>query len=90
MKLTLIEGPAVTLVCAGCDVMGVGGTEQYSNASRGEVCNPSYWYQSDGDSSTYCDRCAAKLVEQDQTRSIHQFYADTSGTEIRPENLPEL
>lgn len=88
MKLKLIEGTAVTLVCAGCERAGTGGTHQYISASRGDLCNPSFWYQTE-DTATYCDCCAAKLTEPDQTRSVNHFYSDTLG-KIRSENLPYL
>jgi len=32
----------------------------------------------------YCSECAAKLVEEDPTRSRSQFYTDTKGVNIDP------
>jgi hypothetical protein len=88
VKLTLIEGGALTLVCTACGRTGTGGTELYSSASSGEARLPECWYQEND--LPYCMECAAKLMEQDPTRSVNQFYTDTTGTEIRPENLPDL
>ena len=91
MKLTLIEGDAIILVCAGCNKDGVGGTEIYSSASSGESRLPDLWYQEVATTAvSWCATCAAKLVEQDPTRSVNQFYSDTTGAEIKPENLPDL
>ena len=33
----------------------------------------------------YCSECAAKLVDEDPTRSRSQFYTDTTGTNIDPD-----
>lgn len=84
MNLARIEGPCTILNCAGCRRDGIGGTEPYISASTGEDRQPEDWYRKE-DGETYCTQCAAKLVEQDPTRSRTQFYADTAGTEIDPE-----
>lgn len=88
MKLTRIEGPATVHHCDGCNRDGIVGSEEYQNASRGEVCQPEEWYR--GEDGQYCGGCAAKLVEQDPTRSVNQFFSDTAGNDIRPENLTGL
>jgi hypothetical protein len=87
VKLSLIEGTAITLTCTGCTRTGIGGTALYSSASSGEARLPECWYQEND--VPYCMECAAKLTEQDPTRSITQFYSDTDGT-IKPEHLPDL
>jgi len=92
VKMTLIVGPALTLTCTGCGHTGAGGTEDYTVASTGETRAPECWYQEEISPSSleYCASCAAKLVEQDPTRSVSQFYSDVTGAEIRPEILQDL
>ena len=92
MKLIRIEGPAVTLACMTCRVLGVGGSQEYTNASRGEVCTPDEWYREDDPDvlGAYCAVCAAKLAQQDEARSVNQFFSDTAGNEVLPENLPDF
>jgi hypothetical protein len=89
MKLIRIEGPAVTLTCYTCPATGVAGSEPYTNASRGEECMPEDWYRADGCLNVYCSPCAAKLVQQDEARSVNQFFSDTAGNEILPSILPD-
>jgi hypothetical protein len=90
VKLKLIEGTPITLTCAGCQSTGIGGTNPYVGASSGEFRAPEQWYaEADKIEPVYCSACAAKLTEQDPTRSVSQFYSDTDGT-IKPENLPDL
>ena len=92
--MTLIVGPAMTLVCYGCDRTGTGGNEGYISAASGEARVPECWYMEEmvepGFRTMYCGECAAKIVQQDQARSVNQFYSDTTGAEIKPENLPDL
>jgi hypothetical protein len=94
VRLIRWDGPAVTLTCSTCGITGVGGSEEYTNASRGEVCQPDEWYTEhiihDETQGMYCAECAAKLVEQDPTRSVNQFFSDTAGNDILPENLTGL
>lgn len=97
MKLTRIEGLPLVLVCTGCKHEGVGGTEDYPSASTGEILTPEAWYQPalqvftpEEGPTNYCSECAAKLVEEDPTRSVSQFYSDTAGTAVEPENLPDF
>jgi hypothetical protein len=85
VKLTYIEGPALSLYCDGCKTYGVGGTVPYVAASSEDIKQPEEWY-TDGN-AFYCAVCAVKLKEEDPTRSVSQFYANTSGTEVLPENL---
>ena len=85
MTLQRIEGPATIAVCTGCKREGIAGTESFTSASTGISRAPEEWYIQCGD--VYCSTCAAKLVEWDETKSRHQFYADTLGENIRPENL---
>jgi hypothetical protein len=94
MKLTRIEGPPIFLVCTGCKREGIGGTEDYASAASGETREPEAWYLplemsiigAEGP-AVYCSECSAKLVEEDPTRSVNQFYSDTAGTQIEPEIL---
>jgi hypothetical protein len=93
MKLKLIEGPASVWDCAGCGNSGMGGTEAFISAANPLVTlNPEEWYRSENtiDSKAYCAVCAVKLVEEDPTRSVSQFYSDTAGTAVEPENLPDI
>jgi hypothetical protein len=102
VKMTLIVGPALTLTCTGCGHTGAGGTEDYTVASTGETRAPECWYHElvpsmnieaimlQIDTPPYCAECSAKLVEQDPTRSVSQFYSDVTGAEIRPEILQDL
>ena len=90
MKLTRIEGPARIHHCDGCAAEAVAGTEPYTSAASGELVEPAEWYESEDGTSGYCSTCAAKLVEEDPTRSVTQFYADTAGQEVLPENLPDV
>ena len=87
MKLIQIEGTASTLKCTGCGVEGIGGTEPYTSAATGETRTPDVWYQDEDplNFAEYCGACAANMVYEDPTRSVNQFYSDTSGTEILPE-----
>jgi hypothetical protein len=95
MKLTRIEGPAVLLRCIACNTEGIGGTEAYTSASTGERVIPDEdWYTPifggfipENGPTYYCAGCAAKMVQEDPTRSITKFYSDTEGKEIAPENL---
>jgi hypothetical protein len=70
--------------------MGVGGTETYVRASDGETCTPAAWYLLEDSTAVYCATCAAKLTEEDPTRSVSQFYSDTAGNEIVHENPPDF
>lgn len=90
MKLVRIEGPATIHHCDGCNRDGVAGTEAYQNASRGELCSPEEWYRAEDGTGQYCAECAAKIVQQDEARSVNQFFSDTAGNEILPENLPDF
>lgn len=87
MKLTRIEGQPVHLVCAGCQTEGIGGSQTYRSAATGEERTPDEWYQDEDplNFSAYCPPCAAKMVQEDPTRSVHQFFSDTAGNEIEPE-----
>ncbi len=92
MKLTLIEGQPQHLVCTGCKVEGIGGTQTYRSAASGEERAPDEWYWTEDAFSplkfaAYCAACAVKLVEEDPTRSRSQFYTNTEGTQIDPEVL---
>lgn len=91
MKLHLIEGVARVLLCAGCGRHGIGGTESYVNESRGETVVPEEWYTPEGPGPevVWCAPCAAKIVQEDLTRAVHQFFSDTAGNEIEPEIIQE-
>jgi hypothetical protein len=82
VKLTLIEGPAITLVCTVCGTTGIGGTYAYLSASSGESRVPVFWYQEGPDTPPYCSDCAAKISQQDDSRSVNQFFSDVEGAEI--------
>jgi hypothetical protein len=88
MNLTRIEGPATHLFCAGCGRDGVAGTEPYLSAATGEERKPEEWYQEED--AAYCSDCAAKMAQQDEARSVNQFFSDTAGKEVLPENLPDF
>lgn len=92
MKLTRIAGPPQHFVCTGCAREGVGGSEIYHAASNGEERTPEEWYHEKDPASpvAYCAECAVKMVQQDEARSVNQFFSDTAGNEINPENLPDL
>jgi hypothetical protein len=91
MKLIRIEGPPLHVVCAGCSREGIAGSEPYPSASTGEERTPEEWYREEvADFGAYCAACAVKMVEVDPTRAVNQFYSDTAGNEIEPENLPDL
>ncbi len=81
MKFILVAGPAITIECAVCQIHVVGGTDPYPSAATGESVQPSEVYQEEA-GGLYCSKCAAKLVAEDPTRSVNQFYTDTKGTEI--------
>jgi hypothetical protein len=89
MKLKLIEGIASTLQCRACGVEGAGGTEPYASAATGETLEPQKWYTDGGpEFGPYCEGCAAKIAEaEDPTRSVTQFYSNTTGATIEPEHL---
>ena len=79
MNFRRIEGPARTLECAGCGGVSVGGTEPYTSASTGDPRVPEEWYECQ-ETRFYCTGCATKLVSaHDPTRSVNQFYQNTSG-----------
>lgn len=84
MKLARIVGPATVCKCSGCKVEGIGGSHTYRSASTGERRAPAAWYTK-GCDENYCNKCAAKLVEADSTRSRSRFFTDTKGSEIDPE-----
>ena len=88
MKFVLITGPAITVKCVVCKEHIVGGTEPYPSAATGELVQPSEIYKEEA-GGVYCSECAAKLVVEDPTKSVNQFFSDTSGKEIEPEHLPE-
>ena len=92
MKFTRIIGPAQHLMCAGCTQDGVGGSEPYLSASTQEERQPEEWYVADTADGPleYCSTCAAKMVETDPTRAVHQYFSDTAGNEVKPENLPDF
>lgn len=92
MKMVRIEGAPLHLMCAGCSREGIGGTESYPSAATGEERTPEEWYREKdaGLPFAYCTECAAKMAQQDETRSVNQFFSDTAGKEILPENLPDL
>jgi hypothetical protein len=92
MKFELIIGAAQHFTCDTCGVDGLGGSESYTSASNGEIKEPEEWYQEVGRPippplKIVCSSCAAKLVQEDPTRSVSQFYTDTQGTEVLPEVL---
>jgi hypothetical protein len=88
MKFTLVTGPAITIECTVCKQHVVGGTEAYASAASGEAVQPSEVYSEEA-GGVYCSECAAKLSVEDSTRSVNQFFSDTTGKEIEPEHLPE-
>ena len=81
MNLQRVNGHPITLQCSGCHTVGVGGSGAYTSA-QGESTQPGDWYQYEDsqDSRVFCSTCGAKLVEEDPTRSVTQFYSDTAGT----------
>jgi len=83
MKLTRIEGPATIAKCLGCAYEGIAGSEVYTSASSGEEKQPEEFYEP----GPYCGTCAARLVEEDPTRSVTQFYTNTEGTQVDPDIL---
>ena len=85
MNLSRIEGPATVCYCSACHYEGIGGTEAYQSAATGETRQPEDFYVDENLEGIYCSVCAAKLVQADSTRSVNQFYANTSGTKILPE-----
>lgn len=90
MKFVQISGAPQHLTCRGCGKDGIGGTDPYKSASSGDLVTPDTWYvEAEYPFDTYCAECAAKLSQEDPTRSVSQFYADTKGTEILPEILRE-
>lgn len=50
---------------------------------------PEEWYRAEECLNVYCSPCAAKLVQQDEARSVNQFFSDTAGNEILPNILPD-
>jgi hypothetical protein len=86
MKFTLVTGRAVTIECRVCKRQVVGGTEAYISAASGEPVQPSEIYKEKA-GGVYCSECAAKLVVEDPTKSVNQFFSDTLGNEIEPEHL---
>jgi len=88
MTLKLITGPVTTFQCRACKAEGVGGTEQFTSAASGEAREPQKWYADLGSFGVYCADCAAKIAEaEDPTRSVTQFYSNTTGAAIEPEHL---
>jgi len=92
MNFQLVTGPAVTLTCHACQALVVGGTEPYESASQHEPVLPTKVYvdiEGDVIHAHYCEECAAKLSVDDPTRSVNQFYTDTTGEEIDHKRLLE-
>lgn len=92
MNFQLVTGPAVSLTCKACTTLVIGGTEPYESASQGELVQPTKVYADiEGEEirGHYCEECAAKLSVDDPTRSVNQFYTDTTGEEIDHKRLPD-
>lgn len=88
MKLVRIVGVAHTLSCAACKKTGVGGTQSYESAATGETREPEEWYIGADGFGPYCASCAVKIAEAvDPTRSVAQFYSNTTGEQIESEHL---
>jgi len=48
------------------------------------------WYVTQDNLGPYCPSCAAKLAQgEDTTRSVTQFYSNTTGTQVEAEHLEE-
>ncbi len=89
MKFVLVTGPVVTIECKVCQAHVVGGTELYSSAATGEPVQPLEVYQEEA-GGMYCSACAAKLVAEDPTKAVNQFFSDTTGNAIDTEQLPDI
>jgi hypothetical protein len=87
MRFERITGPVTICQCLVCDRQGPGGDTAYTSASTGETRTPEDWYVDADNLGVYCSTCAAKLVQDDPTRSVSTFYANTTGTEVDPERL---
>jgi hypothetical protein len=87
MRFERIIGPVTLCQCLVCNKAGLGGDESYTSASTGETRTPEDWYVDTDNLGVYCSTCAAKLVQDDPTRSVSTFYTDTGGTEVDPEHL---
>ena len=87
MNFSRIEGPATICHCATCNYEAPGGTESFPSASTGEIRTPEDFYVDGNTLTVYCATCAAKLVQDDPTRSVNQFYLDTAGTQSHPDVL---
>lgn len=81
MKFVLITGPAITIECYACQKHVVGGTEPYPSAATGEMTQPLQIY-SEETHGLYCAECAVKLMSEDPTKAVSQFYTNTTGEKI--------
>lgn len=88
MKFALVTGPVVTVECTVCQAHIVGGTDPYPSAATGEPVQPSGVYQEEA-GGMYCAECASKLVAEDPTKAVNQFFSDTAGKAIEVEHLPD-
>jgi len=86
MRFKLVTGPAVTITCQGCQQSKMAGSEPYLTASTGllDGVPDSVYLDSTGlPAMYYCESCAVSHADyEDPTRSITQFYADTTGKNI--------
>ena len=81
MRFSLIEGPARTETCAGCNRSLCTGTLPYMPANGcGKPSKPEKAYKEERTHGCYCETCAAGLAEaEDAAHSVTQFYTDTAG-----------
>jgi hypothetical protein len=92
VKFVLVTGPIFSVHCAGCGAYKRAG-DQTTTAAFGQaiILPDNVYVDTEGEAfkSYYCGDCASKLVVEDPTRSVNQFFSDTVGEEIEPEHLPE-
>lgn len=90
MRMVRIEGQVTVLKCCACQSEGLGGSCSFTSPSSGETLLPDEWYVTEDGFGPYCATCAAKIAQdEDPTRSVTQFFDNTTGTQIAVEHLEE-
>jgi hypothetical protein len=85
MRFKLITGVAFSVTCQGCQQPSMAGSESYQSASTGLASTPHKVYLDSTSTPAmyYCESCAASHADyEDPTRSVSQFYADTTGDKV--------
>lgn len=88
MRFARVTGRLVCVTCKGCGARKQAGDQPLQHPTRPEFVEHCDLVYADLDGpqfdAYYCSDCAAKLVQEDPTRAVNQFWSDTEGRDIEP------